>query len=92
MCAEYRNQLFEIARKGSFERNLGFAYRMLEFEAVGVEGLTGKTATGSLRLGLENIAPLPAGVEWITDDGVTDVGHVNADLVGSAADGTAADP
>ena len=59
---------------------------MFEGDAAGMEGLAREAATRRLNSRVCEVPPLTAGVERVADDGVADVGHVDADLMGSAGD------
>ena len=87
MFTEKLNQAGEFRRRGGFELHGGFRDRVGESDAVGVQGLLGGqwaiiAAAGQLALG-----DVVSAVERVADHGMTDVGHVHAELVRSPGAG-----
>ena len=88
-CAQHLEELFEVGGERGFELDVFFGHRVLKGKLPRVERLTRKAPTHGLCPRVGQVSPLAPGIEDITDDGVADVGHVDADLVGTAGDRSA---
>jgi hypothetical protein len=85
------HQPLDVVRQGRLKLDALAGHGVVEGEAPCMERLAGEVAAGVLVPGVREVAPLAPCVEWVSDQGVPDVRHVDADLVGPAGDRAALD-